>query len=186
LRTPRTLLPLALAGADGRDWYSHAHAEILRVAPHLGVPPQVFADYLALFSPRVSVARSIKWAIHYVRTYSYMHDCTVSHRLAVMHYRRTGEIRGPKTSAFARAIMGDPNAVVLDVWMARALAVPQRTLEYPRVHRTATSRLICVAETLAWSPAQVQAAIWHATVREWGRRPARFTIPHTSGALAHA
>lgn len=176
MRTPRSLIPLAQAGADGRSWYTNAHSQLLAASRTLSVPPQRLADLLALFSPRVTVLRSIRHTLYYLDTRRFYPDCMTPIRTAVLHYERTGEIRGRKTSAFARALMLDPSAVVLDVWMARALCVPQKPLEGLHFHTKARDRIVATANLLHWPASETQAAIWHAVVRDWGRTPTPFTI----------
>lgn len=166
----------AEAGADGRTWYDHAADQVLAGSDRLGIASGRFADLLAIFSPRVSVRRSIRLTVHYVRTGEYLPGVVRPVQIAVGHYNLTGRIRGPKTGPFARALRGDLTVVVLDVWMARALGVPQKALERRPVHSESTLRIRSAALELGWPPAAAQAAIWHTIVRRAGRRPAPFTI----------
>lgn len=172
----KTLAATAQKGEIGRTWYEHAHSQILEAAPMLGTTPQRLADILALFSPRISVKRNIRFAVHYIQTGDFLHGTMRPTRAAILHYEATGEIRGPKTSAFARAILNEPSAVVLDVWMARALCVPQAAFNRKPLLAKATSRIEKAASELGWHPHETQAAIWTATVRAHNRKPAPFTI----------
>lgn len=174
-RTPQQELLSSLAerGYAHRTWYMQAHQQVRHLAGLLGVTTVRCADLLSLFSPRVAVKRSINFTIHYLTTNGeFRHDVTRSVRAAVTHYEQTGVIRGPKTSAFASAIMQDESAVVLDTWMAQAMQVDQRLFvrkgyeQYACVVRS-------VAEHLSLPPARTQAAIWAGIVMEHGRR-----VPH--------
>lgn len=162
----QVLAALAHEGADARGWYREAWVEIELAAPKLGISSTRLADLLALFSPRVSVLRSVRWAIHYSRTGEFMHDATRSHRLAVKHYEQTKEIRGPKTAPFAKALMGDGSALVLDSWMSKALNVDHKRFEVRAVHDAASKRVRLTAMVLGWPVAETQAALWAATVRK--------------------
>lgn len=160
----RTLERLALQGVTGRHWYAYAAAEVRESAARLDVPVEEFSDVLAITSPRVSVGSNVRITLHYFRSDKTLPSGVISGtRAAMRHYQTTGEIRGPKTSAFAKACRGDLSAVVLDVWMARAFGVDQAKLsDSPRVHREACRRIRAVARRLGWEPAEVQAAIWTA------------------------
>lgn len=123
------------------------------------VPERIVAGYLSVFSPRVSVLRSIRFAVHRIRFGTFTHDVTRSVRAAVLHYERTEEIRGPKTSAFYRAIMGDDDAVVLDVHMADAMGIDQSSFDtHLKYQRWATIFAECTP--VGYTPAQFQAAVW--------------------------
>lgn len=169
LPSARTLAAIAQSGADCRPWYDWAKTEIEAAAPLLGCTPTRVADMLALFSPRVSVKRSVIWAVHYLRTGEFVEDVTRSHVAAVQHYERTREIRGAKTAPFAKALLGDKSAIVLDTWMAVAFGVdPSWIRDRPRLRRRMGAALTRVAELLGWPIAETQAAIWGATVRGQG------------------
>jgi cobalamin biosynthesis protein CbiD len=126
---------------------------------------------LALFSPRVSVKRSVNFTKHYISTGEYRHDVVRSVRAAVDHWSKTGEIRGPKTSAFRNAMLGDLNAVVLDVWMAKFFKVDQKVFGTKSGYRLFSERLCRIADALGVSPRDAQATVWVYTLRLHGRNP---------------
>ena len=171
-----TLCNLASEGADGRGWYAHAADQVEQAADVLNVDTVRLADLLALFSPRVSVKRSIRFTVRYVESGQFAPDCMATIRRTVEHYERTGEVNGPKTGPFARAILGAPWAIVLDVWMAKAFGIRQAAFERPAVHDQCCKRIRAASRRLSWSPAETQAAIWTAVVRKHGRRPGSFTL----------
>lgn len=164
MRSYRTLRRYAQQGADGKDWYNDTVPVVEAVAAGLGVSPKYLADVLAIMSPRVHVTRNIRIALTYITGGGYagvMPGVVQSLR----YYEDTTHIRGPKTSAFARALRGDKEAIVLDVWMGRALNVPQEKLGTKRVMQPANALVRRVGNSLGWAPAEVQAAIWTHWVR---------------------
>jgi hypothetical protein len=96
---------------------------------------------------------------------------TRSTRAALDHYYQTGEIRGPKTSRFARVLRGDDDVVVVDTWMARAIGVPDRAARTKASQALAERVVACVRDRLYWSTgvpwtlAETQAAIWCGSIR---------------------
>ena len=198
MRSVKKLTEYALAGAHGRDWYVHAELSIRRHCNSLGFDVQTYVDVLAITSPRVNVRKNVQLTNAYMAArstvvagdgedYQPLHpgaqhglSLTKLHlrvsglmrsiRSGLEHYERTGVIRGPKTSAFARALLGDGEAIVLDVWLARALAIDQKLLATKKVRLPAEDRIRRVARALGWEPRQVQAAIWVHWYEDLGRK----------------
>lgn len=162
---------LAEAGIGGADWYKQAHDWCKREARLHSVTLNRLIDVLAITSPRVSVAKNKRLAMQYL-LWDDIRGMLPSTISALAHYEQTGEIRGPKTSAFAEAIRcaGMSRAVVLDVWMARALGVPQERLFLRANYDKAVERVNQVADRLMITPAQAQACIWSGTVLDYGYR----------------
>lgn len=169
LTSVNRLVALAKEGKAGRYWYRHARRELLKACDILGEAPWYLADILALYSPRVSVKRNIRFAIGYIQTGRHAADVMRGIRASIDHYNATGQIRGPKTGPFAKAILGDESAVVLDVYMAEAFGINQAAFNLRPVHRECCRRIERAADILGWTPAQIQAAVWSATVKRVGR-----------------
>lgn len=67
---------------------------------------------------------------------------------------------GPKVSAFARACYGDRNACVWDVWMLRAVRLPEKELELAGVKDALVKGLARAAIECGTDNATIQALIW--------------------------
>ena len=141
-------------------WYDDARefAESLRVQrPEWSL--QVAASVVSAFSPRVT------WAHNKRKAHEYAQGITPkglrSHVEAADRCVREGfdGLRGPKTNAFARAIAGDRDAVVVDVWMCRAAGLgkdaPNKT-EY----RIIANAVREVASAYNMDAATMQALLW--------------------------
>ena len=163
---------LALEGQHGKHWCEQCDHALRTMCRREGWPVVHTAAVLGITSPIIQVSRNALYTKAYMREWVKDPDVNTHNRISgllpmvrsgLVHYERTGEIRGPKTSAFAGACMGDLSQVVLDVWMARALKlVDQKLFERKQVRHKATMRINKVADRLGWEPAQVQAAIWTA------------------------
>lgn len=185
-------------GRADRHWYQDAHFLIAQLADRHKVEVNVVAGVAAVLSPRISVSRNAtllaRWFDSFhphflahqgsntkglVDSFILAVGLTRGHGLALSHYLTTGIIRGPKTSQFAMALAGNLNACPLDIWMARALQVDQRSLSKRGVRALAVSRITQVSTTLGWRVAETQAAIWAATYRSWYTSPVlpSFSLP---------
>lgn len=173
LSSVETIVGMAIVGESGRYWYHAAARKIAAVASELGCEPKRFADVLAITSPRVKVARNWNLTLKYIAHQS-RDGMMKGVRAALDHYLATGEIRGPKTGPFARAVLGDEQAIVLDTWMAKAFKCPHEKLRTKAVHAECATRVRAAAGILGWTPAQVQAAVWTAAVRAANREPGTF------------
>ena len=170
MRSVSKLQALALQGQHGRAWYGNCERALRTLCVRKGWGVVHFAAVLGITSPRVQVPRNARYTLEYMDAYNGEVNAHLNVaglmqgiRAGLEHYERTGEIRGPKTRAFASAVLGDGDAIVLDVWMARALNVPQARLAGKAVRLKAEARVRTVAKSLGWEPAEVQAAIWTAT-----------------------
>ena len=170
-----TLKTLAVLGAGHRHWYTAGLPALHAAADVLGVSVDVLADVVALTSPRVQVRRNMVLAVRYLQDREHWRTRDTpelarelgvirSTAAALRHWEATGRIRGPKTRAFARALQGDPTALVLDVWMARALGVAQAKVNQKLPAAKAAQRVGKVARDLGWTVAETQAAIWAGTI----------------------
>jgi len=130
-----------------------------------------FIGVLAVTSPRVSVQRNWTGTVAYFRDGSLPWGFIRSTRSALDHYERTGDIRGPKTSKFRDALAGEPSALVLDTWMAKALGVEHAAVTRKYNIEAATRRVGKVAKERGWTMAETQAAIWAGICITQGVRP---------------
>ena len=171
MSSTKTLARLALEGERGRHWYEECDHALRTLCAREEWPVVHTAAILGITSPRVQVVRNALYTKQYmtqwmlspdIQTHAKLSGLLPMVRSGLEHYELTGEIRGPKTSAFAGACMGDLSQVVLDIWMARALGVSQVAFNRKPVRAKATKRVCQVAKQLGWDPAQVQAAVWTA------------------------
>ena len=174
---------LARLGEAHRDWYYHAHRSILDYCAHPSWPqgfrPSVggVADVLAITSPRVSVARNVRLTREYFETGSLGPKGVLPGVLRSLEtWHNTGDILGPKTSEFARALRGDGSALVLDTHMFQAYGHPAGrvpgVVERRRIERSVRS----VAGRLGWQVAETQAAMWAGRLLSLGKTPARLDM----------
>ena len=155
-----TLARMADLGRWKARWYHGAHRTVLSIANQFGKQPQYVADVLAVTSPRVAVTRNIRATRFYFQCGALPTDLIRTTHLALDHYERTGEIRGPKTSRFAKCLMLDEEPVVLDVWMSKALKVPQSWFGSKSGYAAGEEQIRRAASLCGLPPAQTQAAIW--------------------------
>jgi hypothetical protein len=161
------IVGLAVAGQDGRYWYHSEGATLQTAAETLKVSAEHFASVLAITSPQVPVARNGRITVGFLSK-GLRWAMMPSVHSALDHYLATGEIRGPKTGPFARALLGDEQAIVLDVWMARAFGVPQGWFKLVDCREKCEAMIRQAAAILGWTPAQVQAAVWTEMTRKRG------------------
>jgi hypothetical protein len=69
-------------------------------------------------------------------------------------------LNGQKTNAFARAIAGDSDAVVIDVWMIRAAGLDASKGVNKTQYNTLVDSVRKVAKEFGLTPRTAQALIW--------------------------
>lgn len=160
MKTSETLARFAHKGRRHSHWYHHANIAITQLCEANGWDAAVFIEVLAVTSPRIQVKKNWDATVHYMLTGELPRYIMRSTRAAMAHWEETREIRGPKTGAFSDAIKGDEDALVLDVWMARALGIDERKVTRKDNMEAARRRVKRVAKAQGWTVAECQAAIW--------------------------
>lgn len=156
----RRIHKYAIIGRWNRRWYAHARLVVARLAALTGSTRERAADVLAILSPRCAVQRNLLLAYGYLRTGGLGTDVPRSTRAAMRHYETTGEIRGPKTSAFARALRGDNNVVVVDSHVARAFGYRANDARTLYVRKHVAQVIGRIARKHRWTLSEAQAAVW--------------------------
>ena len=140
-------------------WYADAEKVADKVATNLKTTLEVGASVVSAFSPRE------RWTTNVAKAIAFSLGQEVTGLSNNLKMAKTSlelgfdALRGPKTNAFARAIAGDENAVVVDVWMMRAAGYgvdsPNKT-QYTDVVEAIKE----VAEEFGLTPRVCQALIW--------------------------
>lgn len=101
-------------------WYRDAEEVAEEVARNLDVTLEVGASIVSAFSPRERWSTNVAKAIAYSmgqRPKGLQNNLVMADKAMTLGF---DALNGQKTNAFARAIAGDTDAVVIDVWMCRA------------------------------------------------------------------
>jgi hypothetical protein len=140
-------------------WYLDAERVAEEVARNLDTTLEVGATVVSAFSPRerwsLNVVKAIKFSLGESVT-ALGNNIRMANAALTLGY---DALKGQKTNAFARAIAGDENAVVIDVWMLRALGIEKKSptqLQYKEMAKAVTS----VAVEYGMTPRAMQALIW--------------------------
>jgi len=140
-------------------WYREAEEVAEDVAENLGASLEVGASIIAAFSPRE------RWSTNVVKAIAFslgQKPSGLQNNLRMAESALThgfDALKGLKTNAFARAIAGDTDAVVIDVWMCRAAMLDN---DSPNVgqYRMLSEATRIVAAEFGLTPRTAQALIW--------------------------
>lgn len=140
-------------------WYFEAQEVAEDVAENMGASLEIGASIVAAFSPRE------RWSTNVAKALAFSMNKPVSGlsnnlRMAqnAMSYGFDA-LKGQKTNAFARAIAGDTDAVVIDVWMMRAAGMETDSPNKSQYNAIADSVREVAAE-FGITPRTAQALIW--------------------------
>jgi hypothetical protein len=144
-----------------RVWYDEAQAFAESLQPTTGWNLEVAASVVSAFSPRVTWGHNKAKALQYAQGIApkgLRSHIKAADRCVVEGFNG---LRGLKTNAFARAIAGNTNAVVVDVWMCRAAGLgkdaPNKT-EYRAIADAITA--IASTQVAMMDPRTMQALLW--------------------------
>lgn len=145
-----------------RAWYADARAfadSLSVIRPDWSL--QVSASVVSAFSPRVTWAHNKAKALQYAQGITpkgLRSHVAAADRCVVEGFNG---LRGPKTNAFARAIAGDADAVVVDVWMCRAAGLGKDAPTATEYRAIADAvRAVAGTPTVCMEPATLQALLW--------------------------
>ena len=141
-------------------WYFEAQEVAEDVAENLGVSLEVGASIVAAFSPRE------RWSSNVAKSLAFSMGKPVvglSNNLRMAESAMTNgfdALNGQKTNAFARAIAGDSDAVVIDVWMIRAAYLDASKGVNKTQYNTLVNSVRKIAKEFGLTPRTAQALIW--------------------------
>jgi hypothetical protein len=152
---------------QGAQWYGEAREAAATMAAQSGKSIDVAAAVIAHLSPRTTWARNVAGATSLLLT-GEAPGCIGANveraRKAIDAADPIATINGPKTRAFAANILGDTDAVTVDVWALR-VALASKTVDEKILARKGGYELVAGAYRAAAaeagvSPATMQAATW--------------------------
>jgi len=141
-------------------WYFEAQEVAEDVAELLGSSLEIGASVVSSFSPRE------RWASNVAKAYAFANGKPViglSNNLAMAQKSLVmgfDALKGQKTNAFARAIAGDHDAVVIDVWMIKAANLDSSKGVNKSQYKELSEAVVTIAKELGLTPRTTQALIW--------------------------
>jgi hypothetical protein len=164
--------------AAGLAWYDRAHAAAESMAAESGLTVRQCAGVIAALSPRCQWASNVTAARRMVLAAAAdesqpVANGTLANRAKAWRIACGEDPRavlgGPKVRAFFANIMGDVEAVTIDVWAARA-AEGRRNENAPvrRRYQLLAHAYRRAGERRGMHPRDVQAAVWTAYRRRHG------------------
>lgn len=146
---------------EGVTWYATAGDIVTELAERYQVSRECAAGVIAVTSPRLQWKRNIQVS-HEVLAGLMPRGLFKANARKAMAIRNGAEpldvIKGPKTRAFYRAIMGDPDAVVIDVWMLRVLKFTRKLTT--KAYDLLADIIRQAAKGVGMTPASFQAVVW--------------------------
>ena len=140
-------------------WYHEAYMVSLEVSDNMSIPLENAASIVSAFSPRQRWDINVRQALAFSRGESVKGLTNNLNMAANAVELGFDALNGQKTNAFARAIAGDDDAVVIDIWMCRAANIgtdsPNKT-QYAFISDAVRD----AAALFGITPRTAQALIW--------------------------
>jgi hypothetical protein len=140
-------------------WYVDAEKVAHEVARNLDVSLEKGASVISAFSPRerwtTNVAKAIAFSLGQ-DVVGLSNNLKMANNSLLLGYQA---LKGLKTNAFAKAIAGDEDAVVIDVWMLRAVGIERKTPNQTQ-YKELEDAVKKVAFDNGMTPRAMQALIW--------------------------
>jgi hypothetical protein len=146
---------------SGATWYDDAHALAVDLSARHGIPVDNAAAVIAALSPRTPWSRNVAAAVTLLATGdapgNIGRNVETARRAVTDGFAALG---GPKTSAFARNIAGDTEAVTVDVWAARVADIDENLLTRKGVYDAVAHAYRLAARRRGVAPTTMQATTW--------------------------
>lgn len=149
------------ARASGARWYGEARAACKDMAREAGVSSATTCGIVAALSPRlmwVSNVRAARAVLRGERPAGVFSSSLSKASRIHAGARPLAVLSGPKVRAFYRALMGDPQAAVVDVWVARAAGWVGKLKQ--RAYDLVAGALAEAARVARVPVARFQAVVW--------------------------
>lgn len=149
----------------GREWYATAREAARVIAAEADISVDTAAGIIAAWSPRAQWADNLSRARRCARG---EHVPGLGRSRAAAERIRAGEhplevLRGPKTRSFYRNIVGDPTAITVDIWAARAAGWSGRETFTAAQYAAISEAYRRAAAAHRLEPSTAQAIAWVAT-----------------------
>lgn len=149
----------------GARWYDEAGDLVSSLAAAHSLPRENVAAVISALSPRTTWARNIAAATALITsgpTAARKTGAIGSNIDRATRAKRNGPdaLNGPKTQRFAANILGDREAVTVDVWAARVAGVTERELTRVGVYDALEHAYRLAARRRGVDPATMQAVTW--------------------------
>lgn len=148
------------SGRAEMGWYDDVHKELTHL---FGKDADMVAQLLAATSSNATVKSNVSFALKAYLSIKAGEPVTKGYLpVVVKQINRVaaGEgLEGRKIDNFAKALMGDPNAVVVDRWMLRAFGFDKEAAS-PHEYDVIEHAVKELAQKQGVTPRQMQASIW--------------------------
>lgn len=166
-RRASALTDETLAAAD--RWYPDAAADVRRRSAGTFSPPIAYA-VLAALSPRLSWAANVRYLERFADAYAVGAKPSargiIGERYAAADAIASGQrtpadvLRSPKVLSFYRNLLGDTDAVTVDVWTLRAIGFADADAVTDLAYDRIANAIATVGERVGIEPRTLQAALW--------------------------
>lgn len=140
-------------------WYLDAERVAEQVSSNLGTTLENGASVVSAFSPRerwsLNVAKAISFSLGEKVT-ALGNNIRMANASLELGFKA---LNGQKTNAFAKAIAGNEDAVVIDVWMLRAVGIEKKSPSQSLYNELAKA-VTATATMYGMTPRSMQALIW--------------------------
>jgi hypothetical protein len=159
MTSAKKLTAMFEAGKGEMKWYDDTHKELQEL---FGKDAEMMAGFLTATSINSTVKSNTSLALKAYRQWKTGEDFNGFLPAVIMELNRvkSGQpLAGRKLDNFRKAIIGDPDAVVVDRWMMRAFGIPKDAAtpaQYDMIEQAVKE----LAMKQGVTPRQMQAAIW--------------------------